>query len=107
MTALSQLRCFHHGEREAAARCPECRRYFCRECIAEHDGRVVCSSCLARISGSGATKRRGGHYVVSVAGLALAVVLLWSVFYGAGSILLALPDEFHSGELWKQDFWGE
>ena len=107
MTVLAQERCFHHGGREAVARCPECRRYYCRECIAEHEGRVVCSACLARISEHSGTKRRGGQYVLSAAGLAVAVVLLWSVFYSAGSILLALPDEFHSGELWKQDFWGE
>lgn len=107
MTALAQLRCFHHGAREAVARCPECRRHFCRECIAEHDGRMVCSSCLTQMTERGTAKRSGGQFVLSAARLLLAAVLLWFVFYGAGLILLALPDEFHSGELWKQDIWGE
>jgi hypothetical protein len=46
MTAVAHQRCLHHHEREAVARCPECGHYFCRECITEHDERVICASCL-------------------------------------------------------------
>ena len=32
MNDLLYQRCFNHVLREAVARCPECLRYFCREC---------------------------------------------------------------------------
>ena len=50
MAAVALQRCLHHGEREAIARCPECGSFFCRECITEHDERVLCASCLAKIT---------------------------------------------------------
>jgi len=48
MQDLTHQRCHHHQFREAAARCPECGRYFCRECITEHADRVLCASCLGK-----------------------------------------------------------
>lgn len=30
------------------ARCPECRRFFCRECVTEHDDQLLCASCLRK-----------------------------------------------------------
>lgn len=44
---LQRQRCFNHAEREATARCPVCKRDFCRECITEHNHRMLCRSCLA------------------------------------------------------------
>jgi len=51
MTApnVIRLRCFYHDFREAACRCPICQRYFCRECVTEHDDRVLCVECLKTI----------------------------------------------------------
>ena len=98
---LTQQRCFHHGTREAVARCPQCRRYFCRECVTEHDDRLICAACLAKRSaarGSGAARWRavatGGECLV-------AVLTAWLFFYGLGRALLLLPDAFHSGTLWQ------
>ena len=34
------------GSREAVARCPQCHRTFCRECICDHEGKALCSDCL-------------------------------------------------------------
>ena len=58
MAALLANRCLHHPVREAVARCPECGQFFCRECITEHEDRVVCSSCLKRLTAKKETKRR-------------------------------------------------
>ena len=49
MTPLFQQRCLHHLSREAACRCPVCRSYFCRECVTEHDDRLVCAGCLKKM----------------------------------------------------------
>ncbi len=45
---LKHKRCFNHADREASARCPSCKNDFCRECITEHDGRMLCVNCLKK-----------------------------------------------------------
>lgn len=91
MTSLSLERCFNHGARGASGRCPECRRYHCRECLTEHEGRVLCSACLARrrppVSPS------GGRASYAVAAL-LNLLLLLLLVYGVGALLLRLPSTF-------------
>lgn len=93
---ISRARCFNHSDREAAVRCPECRRFFCRECVAEHEQRFLCSSCLALQSGNSLPHRRSifssaGRLVRFVA----ALLILWFGFYLLGKSLLFIPDEFH------------
>ena len=44
MEDLVHQRCFNHMLREAVACCPECRRYFCRECVTEHEDKVLCAA---------------------------------------------------------------
>ena len=48
--SISQARCGNHAGREAVARCPECRGFFCRECITEHEGRLICAQCQLRLA---------------------------------------------------------
>ncbi|MCI0613826.1 rhomboid family protein, partial [bacterium] len=40
---ISKQRCFFHSQREAVVRCPECGRYYCRECVTEHLDRLLCA----------------------------------------------------------------
>lgn len=98
---LSSRRCFNHVPREAVACCPECRRYFCRECISEHQGRVVCAGCLESLTVTVETKRSwsGGLFwlVMVLSGLFIG----WVWFYYLGSFLLFLPSSFHEGTLWN------
>jgi hypothetical protein len=98
MSSLVQHRCSVHPAREASARCPSCRQFFCRECVTEHDGRILCATCL-RKSATPATKpqrdlTRFLRPIPVIAGLALA----WLVFYAVGSILLRTPSEWHEGK---------
>ncbi|MCE5326817.1 MAG: hypothetical protein LLG01_10400 [Planctomycetaceae bacterium] len=97
MNALTHQRCFHHASREAAARCPQCRRFFCRECVTEHDGRVICAACLAAL----AAPRRRGSGLLRGAGAALlaltSLLIAWMFFHYLGEILRRLPDTFHAG----------
>ncbi len=60
MSALADQRCFHHASREAVVRCPECRRFFCRECVIEHRGRMVCSECIEKETGPEGERARFG-----------------------------------------------
>jgi sulfite exporter TauE/SafE len=95
------LRCFYHEFREAACRCPICRRYFCRECVTEHDDRVLCVECLKTIVG-GRSARLGGVRRVRRAMLAVAGVLMaWLFFYAIGRTLLLIPSAVHDGTVWE------
>ena len=98
---LSRQRCFHHKAREAVAVCLECGNYFCRECITEHDDRVVCAHCL-EASGSRDPVSRKFTAVYRVFALFGALVFLWLFFYYWGQLLLSLPASFHEGTLWKE-----
>jgi hypothetical protein len=98
---LIHRRCRNHRSREAVARCPQCGRFFCRECITEHEDRVLCTACLDRLMESDSNRRaikRGK--LVKAGQLMLGVFLLWMCFYYFGQMLLLLPTAFHEGTLW-------
>lgn len=95
---LAQARCFKHVSREAAAKCPECGRFYCRECVTEHEGRVVCRTCLESLlhqevrATPGWLKACTG-WLLALAGYLIVVYSLYLV----GRILLRIPSQFHSG----------
>ncbi|MEQ1859312.1 MAG: rhomboid family protein [Chthoniobacteraceae bacterium] len=103
---LALQRCWNHASREAIARCPECSRFFCRECTIEHADRIICSGCLARLQ-SAATKpgqRRSFAPVLRCAAALAGLVFAWILFFSIGRMLLAIPDSFHGDTLWKSSF---
>jgi hypothetical protein len=102
---LAHQRCFNHASREAVARCPECRRYLCRECITEHEDQVLCASCLNKLSNTLWAKRFPLIGLVRVVQCFIGFLLLWLFFYYLGQALLSSPSSFHEGTLWKSEFW--
>jgi len=92
--SIADERCFNHGSREAVARCPECRRYFCRECVSEHEDRVICAFCLKRL-GARPSRKRPVAGLIRIIQVLLGIVLLWSSFYLLGKVLLTIPSSFH------------
>ena len=88
MNAALHPNCWNHETREAVCRCPECGRTFCRECVTEHEARLLCARCLetqAQSSGAAHRRKPGTTGVwMAVAGLFLA----WILFYGAGQALI-------------------
>jgi hypothetical protein len=98
---LVHQRCLNHIDREAVARCPECQKHFCRECISEHDDRVLCAACLRRLlepPRAHPPRFAGfGRVVLSLTALAIA----WFAFFVLGRSLLAIPASFHDGTIWK------
>ncbi len=108
MTPLYQRHCLNHADREAAARCPECGGFFCRECVAEHEDRLLCAACIRKILRSPGDRRRT---VLAKTGRAaafcLGLVIGWLAFYLAGRILLSIPASVHEGTLWHQGIWQE
>ena len=107
MDILRNQHCYNHAQREAVVRCPACGRYFCRECVTEHDDRMLCSHCLAQVSGNGGRAGRrlieGGLLFLQGLG---GWLLLGYAIYLMGRALLAIPHDFHEGTFWKGDWWG-
>jgi hypothetical protein len=100
MSTLAQQRCFHHAHREAVCRCPNCANYYCRECVTEHDDRLICAACLRRLSSPAPRQRalgRAAGLVSAFAGLLLA----WLFFYYAGRALILIPSDVHEGTEWQ------
>jgi hypothetical protein len=98
---LANQRCFNHSLREAVARCPECGHCFCRECITEHEDRVVCAACLGKLAGRPRLRRPGLAGVVGIGQCLLGLLAGWFFFYMVGELLLAVPDSFHEATLWQ------
>jgi len=103
MDALSQQRCLNHLAREAAARCPECRQFFCRECITEHEDRVICAACLKKLARVPLLQRPAFAGLVRALQCAVGILTVWFCFYLAAELLLKLPADFHEGTLWQVD----
>ncbi len=101
MRNLSLQRCHNHAQREAAALCPECSNYYCRECIAEHEGRVLCASCLQKLLAGASPARRRFSVLITVGRFLSGFLLLWLVFYYLGHALLSLPASVHEGTVWE------
>ncbi len=101
MNDLSGRRCLNHPGREAVAVCPECKRFFCRECVTEHEDRVLCATCLkARLERP--TKRRVFlRGVIRFAECCFGFLLLWILFYALGQVLISIPSSFHEGTIWQ------
>lgn len=103
VATLAGQRCLHHPSREAVARCTVCASSYCRECIAEHDDRLICATCLQRLMRKTEVKRRPyGKAVLWSGGVVAGVFLAWLSFYGFGRMLLMLPSSFHS-EIWGEE----
>ena len=93
--AIRQRRCFNHAQREAAARCPECWKDYCRECITEQSGKLLCANCLKAKSESKISPLRIREWLI-IGILVLAGILSsWLFFYFCARVLAAIPDRFH------------
>ena len=98
---LASQRCFHHGGREAVARCVSCRRAYCRECVAEHGGRMICAACLRRENERApATPRRWSRALAGSVLTVVAVFVAWSFFFGLAELLREIPAPVHEGTIW-------
>lgn len=76
------------------ARCPECGHTFCRECIVEYEGRMICKECLETLL-SEKTSHKGQQLLRRAAlwGLSLISFLLaWSFFLLVGRLMILLQD---------------
>lgn len=100
MQNFTYQRCFNHAVREAVARCPECRQFYCRECVTEHDDRVICATCLKKLVRVPLLKRPAFVGLLRAVQCIAGVFLAWFFFHLVAELLLKLPADFHEGTLW-------
>jgi hypothetical protein len=105
--SVSRQRCFHHGNREAVARCPECGRFFCRECVTEHEQRVLCAACLRELARTSAVPHRAWARILQVLQTGLGLLTAWLFFYCLGQALLSIDATVHEGTVWTGSWWEE
>lgn len=106
MQTLARQRCFIHLEREAVARCPECSHFYCRECITEHDDRVICAACLRKLAAAEAKPKKTRLNFWPVLQIGGGLFVSWMIFYLIGQMLVSIPEEYHNEEMWK-DKWSD
>jgi hypothetical protein len=92
MNRTLHQRCWNHENRAAVCRCPACGRDFCQECVAEHQGRFLCASCLktaAHLEPPKPVNRWFTYGWLKYVTLALAGCLLaWSLFFFSGEAIM-------------------
>ena len=99
---LSRAHCLNHPRREAAARCTSCGQPFCRECVTELDGRMVCGPCYQAKTQAPVAKKRD-WFLLSVALQALiGLALIWWNARMLGERLMQPTSSFHEGHVWEQ-----
>ena len=101
MPSLVHQRCLNHAAREAVARCPECLHFFCRECITEHNDRVICAACLKKLTRVPLFKRPAFAGLLRAGQCFVGIFLAWFFFHLLAEWLLKLPTDFHEGTLWE------
>jgi hypothetical protein len=89
--ALHRARCVLHPGREAAGRCTSCERFYCRECVTSHEGRLRCARCLEIAAGAAPDGSKRWGSVRAVARLACGVLAAWLFFLVVGELLVAIP----------------
>jgi len=92
VTGVLAQRCWNHETREAVCRCPECRHSFCRECVTEHESRLLCAACIARLTQS-ERARRSFMRRAAPAGMMLAALLTaWFFYFALGQTAITLVE---------------
>jgi len=99
---IAKSTCLIHLSRPATARCPECRQFFCEECVTEHDGRLTCAQCLRDAVSKRSEPGRGpGAFVFPLAQFGAGLLMIWMLFYYAARFLMLIPAPFHDGTVWE------
>ncbi len=99
---VNAWRCVRHPDREAAVRCPSCGHPYCRECAVEHEGRLLCASCLAKTRQAATKPERDRARLRRLLAVGAAAGVLWLLFFQLAELLGRIPPEFHDATLWKE-----
>jgi hypothetical protein len=83
-------RCWNHEAREAVCRCTGCTRSYCRECVAEHQGRLLCAACLGASSAVKGVRRGMLRRIAPAAMIASGLLIAWLAYWTMGEALIGM-----------------
>ncbi len=83
-----QHRCWNHDAREAVCRCPSCGRPYCRECVSEHEARLLCAGCLGQQLRQQPARR--GRRLAAASLTVAGILTAWMLYYGAARAVLLI-----------------
>ncbi len=88
-------KCSNHIEREAVARCPRCKKDYCRECVTEYKEEMLCINCLSLIPDKKKSKSSflGSLFLLFL--FAISFLITTSIFYLIGEMFSG-ADTFHN-----------
>mgnify|MGYP007030113431 CR=1 FL=1 len=89
------------------ARCPACHRFYCRECVSEHEDRLLCAPCLAASTGQPHQTKNRLAVIGHAARIFLGLLAGWLFFQALGAILMRIPSDFHQGTVWTKSWLEE
>jgi hypothetical protein len=92
-----------HPDREAVAICLSCNHYFCRECVTEHRGRVLCKACLSKEKGKSIKRKKMPLFIRAALAILIGLFLCYILFYSLGYTLSIIPDKFHQGTYFEHN----
>lgn len=101
-SAIARATCYHHPQREAAARCVSCGRPFCRECVTALDRRMFCAACLREHTAVKDRPKRDWFIISATLQILGGLLALWLTAYFTGRVLVEIPSSFHEGSVWKK-----
>lgn len=101
--SVKNSQCLLHPDREAVAICLSCNHYFCRECVTEHRGKVLCKPCLSKKKEKSVKKKKLPLLIRSALAILVGLFLCYILFYSLGYTLSVIPDKFHQGTYFEQN----
>jgi hypothetical protein len=65
---------------------------------------MICANCLAEHREESVKARREMHLpLMPLFQIVIGVIVIWTVYYQIGEILVEIPTELHDGKLWEPD----
>jgi len=104
---LRKARCHNHSFREAVVRCPACKGDFCRECVTEHRGKMLCTNCLKQAD---QRPQRAGTLLKRIALLlffVMSFMVTWAFFFWIAEVLAGIPQKYHDGTFLTESIFRE
>jgi hypothetical protein len=98
-SSFASRRCRNHIDRQAACRCPGCGFDFCRECVTEHDERLLCSRCVAGLNFP-ATRASRTKSIKAIAQCVVGIAAAWIFFFLAGELTSIIVSPSHEVRAW-------
>jgi hypothetical protein len=70
----------------------------------EHEDRIICSSCLAKLTQAAEKPARKWSFrpLLRFAATFTGIIIAWFIFFSLGRSMLAIPDDWHADTIWER-----